>query len=131
MSKHYSKIGKAEDYIIELVQINVKYLFTVTNEDDSAVVKDFVMFLKDYVLKHRKSINFAKLANFDKIRVSMCFSCNIFFNLKQSQLKSVNKFKRIVVDIIAEVCTVYTYNIFVNFRSFITCHWTRLTMNGY
>ena len=84
-------MGKAEDYIIELVQINVKNLLAEANEDDSAVVNDFIMFLKSYMLKHRKSINFSKLATFDKIKVSMCFNCNIYFSIRNIGSTEISK----------------------------------------
>lgn len=82
-------MGRAQRYIIELVQIDVKNLLTVTNEDDSGVVKDFDMFLRNYVSENRKSIYFSKLTVFEKIIVSMCFMQQYIYNIIIFSIKNI------------------------------------------
>ena len=70
IAKSVSKKGKAENYVVQLIQLDVKHLLKVDNEDDDKVVQSFTMFLKQYVSQNRRSINFSKERTFEKIGVS-------------------------------------------------------------
>lgn len=74
LSKCYSS---AEEYIINLVQLDVKHFLVVRKEnaeenaDDVKVIQEFSAFLRDYISRHKKTINFSNSATFDKITVSL------------------------------------------------------------
>lgn len=68
----YLKNNKAKDYIIELVQLDVKSLLTVepNNEEDIKVVEEFTKFLKDCVVQHN-GVTLTKPETFKQIKVSI------------------------------------------------------------
>lgn len=75
LADHYLKKGKSECYVVELVQLDVKHLLKVldNDENDMKVVESFTYFLRNFVSKNRRCMNFYKSETFEKIRVSVCF----------------------------------------------------------
>lgn len=71
LAAYYLKKGKAENYVMELVQLDVKYLLKVQDNDDSdaKVVNDFTKFLKVFVSKNRRFFHFSKSETFQEIKV--------------------------------------------------------------
>ena len=75
LAGYYHKKGKSECYVVELVQLDVKHLLKVFNDDenDIKVVDSFTLFLRNFVSKNRRRIKFYNPETFEKIRVSVCF----------------------------------------------------------
>ena len=82
LAGYYHKKGKSECYVMELVQLDVKHLLKVpdNSENDIKVVDSFTNFLRNFVSKNRRCINFYRSETFQKIKVSVCFETYLFFN---------------------------------------------------
>ena len=76
LAGYYHKKGKSECYVVELVQLDVKHLLKVFDDDenDIKVVDSFTLFLRNFVSKNRRCISFYRSETFQKIKVSVCFS---------------------------------------------------------
>lgn len=88
IAKSVSNKGKAENYVVQLIQLDVKHLLKVHNEEDDKVVQSFAKSLKDYVSQNRRSINFSKERTFQKIVVSFLYpsiKIKLLFSLHLNQ----------------------------------------------